>query len=174
MSSSRHSVAVLVCLAVAVSVHADEIPAPRRSLRCVTKADVVHGVDVLKSACRHYEGAAYASQQTLVFDNVVGNINNASALCNDNNRGRDGFIAEVYLSYVHKDIKDGDREFNDQAKKSNEAVSLPVFTGYLTNASGWPSLERCASVSSAGRLSLSVAYLGAVMALVSLIHNTGT
>jgi len=58
MLSSRHSVAVLVCLAVAVSVHADKIPAPRRSLRCVTKADVVHGVDVLKSACRHYEGAA--------------------------------------------------------------------------------------------------------------------
>ena len=58
MSSSRHSVAVLVCLAVAVAVYADGIPAPRRSLKCVIKADVVHGVDVLKSACRNYEGAA--------------------------------------------------------------------------------------------------------------------
>ena len=43
---------------MAVSVHADEIPAPRRSLQCVIKADVVHGVDVLKSACQHYEVAA--------------------------------------------------------------------------------------------------------------------
>ena len=58
MSSRRHSVAVLVCLAVAVSVRAEELPAPRRSLKCVVKADVVHGVDVLKSACLHYEGAA--------------------------------------------------------------------------------------------------------------------
>ena len=172
MSSSRHSVAVLVCLAVAVGVYADGIPAPRRSLKCVIKADVVHGVDVMKSACLHYEGAAYASQKTLVFQDVVSDINSASALCNDNDKSRDGFISEIYRSYVHEDVKDGDRVFTGQAKNINEVVSLPVFRGYLTNASGWPSHERCASVSSAGRLSLSMTGLGAVLAVLSLVDIT--
>ena len=175
MSARWYPTGVLMCLALG-GAYARQLAAPGRSLltvQCVTKADVVHGVDVLKSACQHYEGATYVSQQSLAFTSAITDLNLASAECDNDNKKRDDFIAEIYASHVHKDVKDGTREFSGQAKISNEVVTLPVFTGYMTTAAGWPSKERCAAVSSAGRLAFSMVGLAAVLAAFSLAHSAG-
>ena len=175
MSARWYPTGVLMCLALG-GAYARQLAAPGRSLltvQCVTKADVVQGVDVLKSACQHYEGATFVSQQSLAFNSAITDLNSASAVCDDDNKKRDDFIADIYKSHVHKDVKDGTREYSGQAKSSNEAVTLPVFTGYMTTVAGWPSKERCAAVSPAGRLAFSMASLGAVLVAFSLAHTSG-